>query len=212
MAFKTFKVTYDRESGYLGYKVGGDEFPLMCSKFDKLLMVFKDGRYKVVELPEKLFVGQDLLWCGPPERERIFTVAYSTREATWIKRFTFGGTILDKEYQARPEPKSKILFFEADTPETVYIKYRPAPYQRISQQTAKPAELAVKNARARGNQVSIKEVGSINSKPPRNDSRRPRPSSVSSLTWRRGFVCEFDWIGGLSGGGTRREILARHVL
>ena len=33
-------------------------------KFDKLLMVFKDGHYKVVELPEKMFVGPDLVYCG----------------------------------------------------------------------------------------------------------------------------------------------------
>lgn len=168
VAFKTFKVTYDRESGYLGYKVGGDEFTLMCSKFDKLLLVFKDGRYKVIELPEKLFVGQDLIHCGHPERDRVYTLAYSTKEATWMKRFTFGGTILEKEYQLCPEPKSKILFFEADTPEVVYIKYKPAPYQKVTQQTAKPGELAVKSAKSRGNQVSIKDVGSINSKPPRN--------------------------------------------
>lgn len=167
-AFKTFKVTYDRQSGYLGYKVGGDEFTLMCSKFDKLLLLFKDGRYKVVELPEKLFVGQDLIQCFPPERDRVFTVAYSTREATWMKRFTFGGTILDKEYQLCPEPKAKVLFFGADTPDLLYIKYKPVPHQKVSQQTAKPSELAVKNAKARGNQVSIKEVASINSRKPRN--------------------------------------------
>lgn len=168
VAFKTFKVTYDRESGYVGYKAGGDEFSMMCSKFDKILLVFKDGRYRVVELPEKLFVGQDLIHCGTPERDRVFTMAYSTREATWIKRFAFGGTILDKEYQLCPEPKARILFFEPDTPEKVFIKYKPAPYQRVSQQTARPKELAVKNAKARGNQVSIKDVASINSKPPRN--------------------------------------------
>jgi topoisomerase-4 subunit A len=168
VAYKTFKVSYDRDSGYLGYKAGGDEFPLMCSRFDKLLLVFKDGRYKVIELPEKLFVGQDLIFCGPPDRDRVFTMAYSTRDATWIKRFTFGGTILDKEYQLSPEPKAKVLFFEPDTPEKVYIKYKPAPYQRVSQQTATPGELAVKSAKARGNQVSIKDVASINSKPPRN--------------------------------------------
>lgn len=174
VAFKTFKVTYDSKTGYIGYKVGGDEFTLMCSKFDKLLLLFKDGRYKVIELPEKLFVGQDLIYCEPPDRERVYTVAYSTKDATWMKRFTFGGTILDKEYQLCPEPKSKILFFEADTPEKVYIKYKPAPYQKVTQQTAKPAELAVKNAKARGNQVSIKDVASINSKPPRNwDAEEP---------------------------------------
>lgn len=168
VAFKTFKVTYDRESGYVGYKAGGDEFTLMCSKFDKLLLVFRDGRYKVVELPEKLFIGQDLIFLGAPERERVFTMAYATKEATWMKRFTFGGTILEKEYQLCPEPKSKVLFFEPDTPELVYIKYKPAPYQKISQQTAKPADLAVKNAKARGHQVSIKDVASIQSRQPRN--------------------------------------------
>ena len=139
-------------------------------------MVFRDGRYKVMELPEKLFVGQDLLYLGVPERERVFTMAYATKEATWIKRFTFGGTILEKEYQLCPEPKSKVLFFEPDTPEQVYIKYKPAPYQRVSQQVAKPSELAVKNARARGNQVSIKDVASINSRPPRNWDASEEPS------------------------------------
>lgn len=168
VAFKSFKVAYDRDSGYLGYKVNGDEFTLMCSKFDKLLVVYRDGRYRVIELPEKLFVGPDVLFVGPPERDRVFTLAYTTREATWIKRFTFGGTILGKDYQLCPEPKAKILFFAADTPERIYIKYKPAPYQRVSQQTARPGELSVKTARARGNQVSIKEVASIQARPPRN--------------------------------------------
>ncbi|HET7625541.1 MAG TPA: DNA topoisomerase IV subunit A, partial [Verrucomicrobiae bacterium] len=55
VAFKAFKVSYDRESGYVGYKVSGEEFKLECTKFDKILLVFKDGTYKVSELPEKLF-------------------------------------------------------------------------------------------------------------------------------------------------------------
>jgi topoisomerase-4 subunit A len=168
VAFKTFKVTYDRESGYVGYRAGGDEFPVMCSKFDKVVLVFRDGHYRMVELPEKLFVGQDLIYCGPPERDRVFTMAYSTREATWIKRFTFGGMILGRDYQLCPEPRSRVLLFEADTPARVFIRYKPAPYQRVSQQTANPGELNVKNARARGNQVSIKDVASISLKPPRN--------------------------------------------
>ncbi len=168
VAFKSFKVTYDRNGGYVGYKASGDEFTLMCSKFDKVLLIFRDGRYKVIELPDKLFVGQDLIYCGTPERDRVFTLAYTTREATWIKRFSLGGTILDKEYQLCPEPKSRILFLEADTPEKVYIRYKPAPYQRVSQQIARPGDLGVRNARARGNQVSIKDVASIGSKPPRN--------------------------------------------
>ncbi len=166
VAFKAFKVAYDRESGYVGYKVPGDEFKVECTKFDKLLVVFKDGHYKVLELPEKMFVGPDLYYCGTPDRERIFTLVYTNREATYIKRFTFGGTILNKEYFCIPE-KSKLLFFEPDTPADLYIRYKPAAYQKINQQTCKPGEVPVKGAKSRGNQISIKEVSSINSKPSR---------------------------------------------
>jgi topoisomerase-4 subunit A len=166
VAFKAFKVAYDRESGYVGYKVTGDEFKVDCTKFDKLLLVFKDGHYKVTELPEKLFVGPDLYYCGLPERERVFTLAYTNRDATYLKRFTFGGAILDKEYFCIP-PKSRILFLEPDTPKELYIRYKPAPYQKINQQTCNPAEIEVKGPKTRGRQISIKEVSSITSAPTR---------------------------------------------
>lgn len=166
VAFKAFKVAYDRESGYVGYKVSGDEFRIDCTKFDKLLLVFKDGHYRVTELPEKLFVGPDLIYCGTPDRDRVFTLAYTNREATFLKRFTFGGTIMNKEYECIP-PKSRVLFFEPETPAELFIKYKPAAYQKINQQICKPSEVEVKGPKTRGRQISIKEVSSINSKPPR---------------------------------------------
>jgi topoisomerase-4 subunit A len=166
VAFKAFKVAYDRESGYVGHKVSGEEFPVECTKFDKLIMVFRDGHYQVTELPEKLFVGPDMVYCGLPERDRIFTLAYTNREATYLKRFTFGGTILNKLYHCIP-PKSRVLFFEPDTPAQLYIRYKPAPYQKINQQTCDPAEVEVKGPKTRGRQVSIKDVGSVTSQPTR---------------------------------------------
>jgi len=165
-AFKAFKVAYDRESGYVGHKVSGEEFKLDCTKFDKLLMVFKDGHYKVVELPEKMFVGPDMVYCGLPERERVMTLAYTNRDASYLKRFTFGGTILNKEYFCIP-PKSRILFFEPETPAELFIRYKAAPYQKINQQTCQPSQVEVKGPKTRGRQISIKEVAAINSKPPR---------------------------------------------
>jgi topoisomerase-4 subunit A len=166
VAFKAFKCAYDRESGYIGHKVSGEEYKCECTKFDKLLMVFQDGHYKVAELPEKLFVGPDLVYAAVPERDRVMTLAYSNREATYLKRFTFGGAILDKEYFCIP-PKSKILFFEPDTPAELFIRYKPAPYQKINQQTCKPGDVEVKSPKTRGRQISIKEVGAIAAKPPR---------------------------------------------
>jgi topoisomerase-4 subunit A len=166
VAFKAFKVSYDRETGYVGYKVSGEEFKVECTKFDKILLVFKDGTYKVGELPEKLFVGQELYYCGLPEREKIFTCAYTDRDASYLKRFTFGGTILNKVYSCIPD-KSRILYFAPETPKQLYIRYKPAPHQKISQQTCDPNEIEVKSAKTRGRQLSIKDISSITDEPTR---------------------------------------------
>jgi len=166
VAAKAFKVSYDRQSGYVGYKVNGDEFKLECTKFDKVLMVYKDGTYKVTELPEKLFVGPELFFCGLPDREQVFTCAYTDRHASYLKRFKFGGTILNKAYSCIPE-KSRILFFTPDTPKILYVRYKPAPHQKINQQTCDPNELEVKGPKTRGRQISIKDISSVPPQPPR---------------------------------------------
>ena len=165
-AFKAFKVSYDRESGYVGYKVSGEEFKTECTKFDRVLLVFKDGTYKVTELPEKMFVGPELFYCGLPDRERVFTCAYTDRNASYLKRFKFGGTILNKAYLCIPE-KSRILFFAPDTPPVLYIRYKPAPHQKISQQTCNPSEIDVKSPKTRGRQISIKDISSVTAEPTR---------------------------------------------
>ena len=166
VAFKSFKVAYDRETGYVGYKVSGEEFKLECTKFDKILLVFKDGTYKVSELPEKLFVGQELFYCGLPDREKVFTCAYTDRNASYLKRFTFGGTIMNKAYLCIPE-KSRILFFAPETPKILYVRYKPAPHQKISQQTCEPESVEVKSPKTRGRQLSIKDISSVTAEPTR---------------------------------------------
>jgi topoisomerase IV subunit A len=166
VAFKSFKVAYDRTTGYVGYKVAGEEFKLECTKFDKVLLVFKDGTYKVMELPEKLFVGPELFYCGLPDREKIFTCAYTNRDASYLKRFTFGGTILGKAYSCIPE-KSRILFFAPETPKLLYVRYKPAPHQKISQQTCEPEQIEVKSAKTRGRQISFKDISSVTAEPTR---------------------------------------------
>jgi topoisomerase-4 subunit A len=165
-AFKSFKLSYDRESGYVGYKVTGEEFKVECTKFDKILLVFKDGTYKVSELPEKLFVGPELFYAGLPDRDRVFTCAYTDRNASYLKRFTFGGTIMNKAYSCIPE-KSRILYFAPDTPKVLYIRYKPALHQKINQQTCDPDQIEVKGPKTRGRQISIKDISSVTAEPTR---------------------------------------------
>jgi topoisomerase-4 subunit A len=166
VAFKAFKVCYDRESGYVGCKVNGEEFKVDCTRFDRIVLVFKDGTYKITELPERMFVGPELFHCGLPERDRVFTCAYTNRQASYLKRFTFGGMILNKAYSCIPE-KSRILFFAPDTPKILHIRYKPAPHQKVSQQTCAPAEVDVKGPKTRGRQISIKDISSVTAEPTR---------------------------------------------
>ncbi|HKW30662.1 MAG TPA: DNA topoisomerase IV subunit A [Verrucomicrobiae bacterium] len=177
-AFKAFNVAYDRDSGYVGHKVNGGEFRIECTKFDKVLLVFKDGTYKVTELPEKLFVGPELFYCGLPERERVFTCAYTNRNASYLKRFTFGGTILDKAYLCIPE-KARILFFAPDTPKRLYVRYKPAPHQKVSQQTCDPSEVDVKSPRTLGRQISIKDISSVTAEPTRGWDEKATTTKIA---------------------------------
>jgi len=165
-AFKAFKVAYDRETGYVGYKVNGEEFKVECTKFDKILLVFKDGTYKVTELPEKLFVGPELFFCGLPDRETVFTCAYTDRKASYLKRFKFGGTIMNKAYLCIPD-KSRILYFAPTTPKVLYVRYKPAPHQKVNQQTCDPSKIEIKSPKTRGRQISIKDISSVTAEPTR---------------------------------------------
>ncbi len=178
VAFKSFKFSYDRESGYLGYKANGEEFKMDCTKFDKILLVFKDGTYKVTELPEKLFVGPELFYAGLPDREKVFTCAYTDRNASYLKRFTFGGTIMNKAYSCIPE-KSRILYFAPDTPKTLYVRYKPAAHQKITQQTCDPSQVDVKSPKTLGRQLSIKDISSVTAEPTRGwDEKEPTTKIV----------------------------------
>jgi len=177
-AFKAFKVAYDRETGYVGYKISGEEFKLECTKFDKILLVFKDGTYKVTELPEKLFVGPELFFCGLPDRETVFTCAYTDRKASYLKRFKFGGTIMNKAYLCIPD-KSRILFFAPATPKVLYVRYKPAPHQKVNQQTCDPSKIEIKSPKTRGRQISIKDISSVTAEPTRGwDEKANTPEIV----------------------------------
>ena len=140
----------------------------------------KPGAKPVAKLPEKLFVGPELFYCGLPDREKIFTCAYTDRNASYLKRFTFGGTILNKAYSCIPD-KSRILFFAPETPKVLYVRYKPALHQKISQQTCEPEQIEVKSPKTRGRQLSIKDISSVTAEPTRAKERR-RGVGPASLT------------------------------
>jgi len=161
------KIGYDAERGFIGHGVGGD--PLFeCSSYDKLVFFSKDGRYWVMPPPERFFVDGGMLLAGKADRDQEYTMVYTDGDSgfTYMKRFTLGGFILEKEYRTAPEG-STVLLLQTGVPETIYVKYKPAKAQRIHQQMFQPADILVKGAKARGNQMTAKRIANIATSKPR---------------------------------------------
>ncbi|NLE41477.1 MAG: DNA topoisomerase IV subunit A [Lentisphaerae bacterium] len=165
-------MTYDRETGFMGGAVKSGEELFKCSPLDKLILVWPDGRYKLVPAPgDKLFVDKDLLYAALFDRDRLYTAVYTEKEYpfTCLKRFAFGGTIMNRDYALMQEPGTIRLFTEG-VPKAVWIKYKPAKGQRIMQKVFNPEEeVAVKGVKAKGKQITSKPIQYIaaDENPPR---------------------------------------------
>ena len=156
-------VRFDKENHYIGTDIrGGDEL-FKCSSLDEILCVWKDGRFKKIQPPDKFFVDKDIteifLFQQEKDRDKEYTCVYEEPlyGFAYVKRFTFGGLIRNKEYRLAP-PKSKILYFAEGCPEQLYVKFKPAKGQKIHQQMFDPKEVTVRGASARGIQLTTKPI------------------------------------------------------
>ncbi len=165
---------YDKASGYFGHAVDGQE-QFACSSLDKVILVWADGRYKMMPPPEKLFADKNLIYAARYDRNKVMTVVYVAGGIAHLKRFTFGGAIMHKDYQCAP-PQSKVLLFSDEDPDQVHVVYEPAKGQRINQQVFSPREVAVKAVGTRGIQMTVKEIRTISIHQPRNwDEKEKSP-------------------------------------
>ena len=168
----------DKENGYIGHDLRNAEVLFQCSSLDKLIICWDDGRYKVIPPPDKFFVDKNMIYCAIFDRDREMTCVYTQRDYgfSYLKRFTFGGAIQNKEYRLSPENSDFQLLVEG-TPETIYLKYRPAKSQRIHQQSFTPSEAIVKGVSARGIQMTSKAIAKLDTQKPKwweDDAESPK--------------------------------------
>jgi topoisomerase IV subunit A len=152
-------LAYDRERGFLGHQVKA-EAAFRCSPLDRLLLVWDNGRYQMVPPPDKLFVDKNLTYFAIFDREKIFTLVYSTQNATFLKRFAFGGAIMNRDYNCAQE-NARIRYL-TDRPVTeVHLKYRHVKGARIDEQTFNASDFAVRGPKTRGNLLTKRTVTSV---------------------------------------------------
>lgn len=99
VAVQDVKVGYDAENQYLGSNIR-TEAPILCSSFDKLLLFLENGAYRVIEIPEKLFVSEKLLEVDKQSALPEASVLYHDEQDTlYMKRFVVSKFILNKDYR-----------------------------------------------------------------------------------------------------------------
>ena len=125
-------IHYDREKGYIGYKIAGEPL-ISCSPLDRILLVWKDGRCKVVAPPEKLFVDTTLIYSEILDRDRVMTAVYELDLFTYYKKFTVGGLITNRESRIA-QKGANVLFFSDDNPPVLYVRYATDSRIKIRQQ------------------------------------------------------------------------------
>ena len=152
------------DNGYIGTNVKGETI-LECSSLDKLLIVFGNGRYQVMPPPDKLFMDNNLIRCEIYNREKEFTAVYSEKSVSFIKRFIIGGAIMNRDYFLGKSEKSKLLLLADDTPECIFVKFKPVKNQRIHQQRFNPSETLIKKSKSKGNKLTNKPIKYIDINP-----------------------------------------------
>ncbi len=157
---KQIKVGYDPQSGFVGTKISG-ETQFSCTNFDKLLVFFKDGTYKVINIPEKQYV-EGAVWVGVADKTTVINVIYKNTETkqAFAKRFIVEKFILDKAYRYIDEEGNLEYISSAVEPE-LEIQFAPKKGQKLSKIVYPLKEVLVKGAQARGVRIATQEFKSI---------------------------------------------------
>ena len=114
------KLYINRTDGFLGTGLKKDEFVCNCSDLDDIIIFYKDGKYKVIRVAEKVFVGKGILHVSvfkKSDSRTIYNTVYRDGKKGWcfIKRFNVTSLTRDKEYDlTQGTPGSRVMYFSAN--------------------------------------------------------------------------------------------------
>lgn len=130
------RLYFDKEGGFIGTGLRDAEFKFTCSDIDDVLVVYRDGTYKITKVQEKLYVGKKVIHVGlfkKNDKRTIYNVIYRNGKAGiyYKKRFFITGLTRDKEYNmTKGEPSSRIEWMTVNTngeAETVKVLLKDEP-------------------------------------------------------------------------------------
>lgn len=161
------KLYINREEGFIGTGLKKDELVCSCSDIDDIIIFYRDGKYKVVRVQEKMFVGKNILHVAVFKRNdarTIYNVIYQDGKGGtyYMKRFNVTGVTRDKDYDlTQGLPGSRVVWFSANPngeAEVVKVTLKPKPRLNKLQFDVDFGALAIKGKQSRGNIVTRNDV------------------------------------------------------
>ena len=167
------KLYANKAEGFVGIalkKEDNAEFICDCSDLSEIIVILKDGKYKVTKVSEKAFFGKDILYVGLFDRNdqrTIYNVIYreGKTSVSYAKRFAITSVTRDKEYDiTQGTPGSQIIWFTVNhnaEAETVKIYYRQRAKLKKLIDEYDFSQLLIKGRASRGNLVSKNAIQKI---------------------------------------------------
>ena len=167
------KLQANLAEGFVGIglkKDDGGEYICDCSDMSEIIVIGKNGKYRITKVQDKAFFGKDLLYVNVFNRgdsRTIYNVIYREGKTSiyYAKRFAVTSVTRDKEYDITTgEEGSRIMWFSANhngEAETVRVQLRPRPKLKKTSLEYDFSELAIKSRSARGNLVTKNVIQKI---------------------------------------------------
>ena len=161
------KLYINRTEGFIGTSLKKDEFVTNCSDMDDIILFYKDGKYKIVKVSEKLFVGKNVIHVDvfkKNDKRTIYNVVYRDGKngIHYMKRFAATGMTRDREYDlTQGTPGSKIAYFTSNPngeAEVIKVILKPNPRLRNSIIERDFSTIAIKGRQSMGNILTKNEV------------------------------------------------------
>lgn len=179
-ALSNIQVAYHQESGFLGHKVKAENIKkdseFACSELDRILLIFKNGMYKVINVPDKLFVGSDVIWIGVVDNRLVFNLIYRAGAVnlSYVKRFKMPKFILNREYRLFEEHKRSTiqLLRTGEKDIRARISLVPSSRARYNSLEIEMDDYLIKGVAAKGKRVSsrvVRRVTDLTGKPKKNE-------------------------------------------
>jgi topoisomerase-4 subunit A len=157
------KLYVDRKEGFVGMGMKKDEFVSDCSDIADIIAFTRDGKFKVVRIADKVFVGKDIIhtavWLKSDERTTYNMIYLDGKSGkAFAKRFNVNAITRDKEYDLTQGSKgSKVLYFTVNPngeSEVVNIQLTQSCSAKKKTFDFDFAELAIKGRSSQGNLVT----------------------------------------------------------